>query len=336
MKFSKDIIKVDPKHEADIVRDFLKSEVKSVPKRDGIIVGVSGGIDSAVVASLSVAAVGKENVLGLILPEKESNPISADYAKLIINKLGIRYQTVELSDSVGSFDAYKNRDEIIKSIFPDYGEGYKYNIYLPQNLLDADRFNFYTLRVDDGKGNIQEKRLTKKQLLGITATANVKIRSRMIALYYWGEKNNYLVAGTTNKTEFLLGDYCKYGDGGTDIECVSHLYKTNIYQLGEYFDVPKEIMERTPSPDTFSLPVSDQDFYFCLPFNILDPLLYAWQYKVAPADAAKELNLSEEQVKRVYRDFQSKHTSTEHIRQLPISIEKDWTSSNSGVSTATA
>jgi len=336
MKFSKGVIKVDPKYEAEVVQDFLKTEVKSVPKRDGIIVGVSGGIDSAVVASLSVAAVGRENVLGLILPEKESNPISAEYAKLIINKLGIRYQTVELSDAVGSYDAYKNRDAIIKGIFPDFDEGYKYNIYLPQNLLDADRFNFYTLRVDDGKGNIKEKRLTKKQLLGITATANVKIRSRMIALYYWGEQNNYLVAGTTNKTEFLLGDYCKFGDGGTDVECISHLYKTNIYQIGEYFDVPKEIMERTPSPDTFSLPVSDQDFYFCLPFNILDPLLYAWEYKVDPSIAAKELNLSEEQVKRVFRDFQSKHTSTEHIRKLPNAIEKNWTSSNSGFSTATA
>ncbi len=336
MKFSRDVVKIDPKYEADIVPDFLRAEVKSVPKRDGIIVGVSGGIDSAVVASLSVAAVGKENVLGLILPEKESNPISADYARLIIDKLGIEHKTVELTESVASFDAYKNRDAIIKTIFPDYDEGYKFNIYLPQNLLDADRFNFYTLRVDDGKGNVREKRLSKKQLLSITAAANVKIRSRMIALYFWGEQNNYLVAGTTNKTEFLLGDYCKYGDGGTDVECISHLYKTNIYQLGEYLNVPGEIMERTPSPDTFSLPVSDKDFYFCLSFDILDPLLYAWEYKVDPATAAKELSLSEDQVRRVFRDFQSKHASTKHIRQLPIAIEKDWSASNSGVSTARA
>ncbi len=336
MKFSRDIVKIDPKYEAGIVQDFLTAEVKSVPKRDGIIVGVSGGIDSAVVAALSVAAVGRENVLGLILPEKESNPISAEYAKLIIDQLGIEHKTVELTESVASYDAYKNRDAIIKDIFPDYGEEYKFNIYLPQNLLDADRFNFYTLRVDDGKGNIREKRLSKKQLLGITGAANVKIRSRMIALYYWGEQNNYLVAGTTNKTEFLLGDYCKFGDGGTDVECVSHLYKTNIYQLGEYFDVPKEIMERTPSPDTFSLPVSDKDFYFCLPFDILDPLLYAWEYKIDPAVAAKELNLSEDQVNRVFRDFHSKHSSTEHIRQLPIAIEKDWSASKKGASTAAA
>ena len=200
MKFSKDIILSNPEYETDLVRDFLSAQVKGVPKRDGIIVGVSGGVDSAVVASLAVRAVGKENVLGLILPEKESNPISAEYAVKVINSLGIEHIKVELTESVASFDAYKNRDKVIKEIFPDYTPEYKFNIYLPQNLLDVDRYNFYTLRVDDGKGNIREKRLTKKQLLAITAAANVKIRSRMIALYYWGEQENYLVAGTTNKT----------------------------------------------------------------------------------------------------------------------------------------
>ncbi|PKK84313.1 MAG: NAD(+) synthase [candidate division Zixibacteria bacterium HGW-Zixibacteria-1] len=324
MKFSKNIIKTDPEYEAGLVQDFLAAQVKGIPKRDGIIVGVSGGVDSAVVAALAVRAVGKENVMGMILPEKESNPISAEYALKAINKLGIRHLKVDLTANVASFKAYENRDKVIKEIFPDYGPNHKFNIHLPQNLLDVDRYNYYTLRVDDGKGNVQEKRLTKKQLLAITAAANVKIRSRMIALYYWGEQYNYMVAGTTNKTEFILGDYCKYGDGGTDVECVSHLYKMNIYELAEYLDVPVEIRERTPSPDTFSLPVSDIDFYFCLPFHLLDPLLYAWEYGISAFEAAKVLDLSEEQVKRAFRDFQSKHTSTEHIRVLPGSIERDW------------
>lgn len=326
MQFSRDILKTDPEYEANLVQDFLTAQTKAVPKRDGIIVGVSGGIDSAVVVSLAVAAMGKKNVLGMILPEKESNPISAEYAKKIIDKLGVEHIEADLTGSVASYGAYENRDKVIKEIFPDYRKGSRFNIYLPQNLLEADRFNFYILRVDDGKGNVKEKRLTKKQLLAITAAANVKIRSRMIALYYWGEQNNYLVAGTTNKTEFILGDYCKFGDGGTDVECISHLYKTNVYQLGEYFNVPEEIQKRTPSPDTFSLPVSDKDFYFCLPFDILDPLLYAWEFDVGISDVSKALDLSEEQVNRVFRDFQSKHTSTGHIRELPVAIDRDWSS----------
>jgi NAD+ synthase len=326
MKSIKDLLKIDAGHESKLVQDFMASQLKGTPKRDGIIVGVSGGIDSAVVAALAVAAVGKDKVYGLILPERESSPDSARFAKLAIDKLGIRHKTVDLTGAVGSFAAYKTRDEVIKSIFPEYNENWRFNIHLPQNLLDADRYNFYTLRVDDGKGNLQEKRLAKSQFLAITSAANVKIRSRMIALYFWGEQMNYMVAGTTNKTEFLLGDFCKFGDGGTDVEAISHLYKTQVYQIGELLGVPQEIIKRTPSPDTFSLAVSDQDFYFCLPFDLLDPLLYAWEYKVDIDSVAKELNLTKEQIQRVYRDFDSKHTTTEHIRQLPYAIERDWPS----------
>lgn len=324
MKFSKEIFRIDPEHEAGIVKDFLQAATKGVPKRDGIIVGVSGGIDSAVVLSLAVAAVGKENVLALILPEKESNPISAQYAKKLIDQIGVESRTVDLTDVVRGYGGYKNRDGVIREIFPEYDESCKFNIYLPQNILDVERYNFYTLRIDDGRGHRKEKRLTKKQFLAITATANIKIRARMIALYYWGEQYNYMVAGTTNKTEFILGDYCKYGDGGTDVEGIAHLYKLQIYQLGEYFKISKEIMERTPSPDTFSLPVSDQDFYFCLPFELLDPLLYAWEYKVDIKEVSAALALGEEQISRVYRDFSSKHQSTEHIRQLAPTIERNW------------
>jgi len=324
MRPIRDILKTDPKRESVIVQEFLSAHTKGTPKRDGIIVGVSGGIDSAVVAALAVAAVGKDKVFGMILPEKDSNPDSAKFARLVINNLGIRHETMDLTDAVGSFGAYRTRDEVIRSIFPEYDESYKFNIRLPQNLLEVDRYNFYTLRIDNGKGDTRETRLAKSQFLAITAAANVKIRSRMIALYFLGEQMNYMVAGTTNKTEFLLGDFCKYGDGGTDVECVSHLYKTQIYQLGEFFGTPKEIMDRTPSPDTFSLAVSDKDFYFCLPFDILDPLLYAWEYKLDTDAVARELGLEPEQIERAYRDFDSKHSTTEHIRRLPPAIERDW------------
>ncbi len=324
MKPIRDILKIDTKHEAAIVQEFMSAQTKGTPKRDGIIVGVSGGIDSAVVAALAVAAVGKDKVYGMILPEKDSSPDSAKFARMVIDDLGIQHETMDLTGAVDSFGSYSTRDEIIKSIFPQYDESYKFNISLPQNLLEVDRYNFYTLRIDNGKGDKAEKRLAKKQFLAITAAANVKIRSRMIALYFRGEQMNYMVAGTTNKTEFLLGDFCKFGDGGTDFECVSHLYKTQMYQLGDFFGSPREIMDRTPSPDTFSLAVSDKDFYFCLPFDILDPLLYAWEYKLDINAVAEELGLTTEQIDRAYRDFDSKHAATEHIRQLPHAIERDW------------
>lgn len=320
----KEKLKIDVKTEAELVQEFMNRHVHGTPKRDGILVGISGGIDSAVVVSLAVKAVGKDKVFGLLLPEKGSNPISAEYAEKLCQKLGIKYDTFEITEAVKSFGAYDLQTDIIRKLVDSYDDTCKFNIRLPQNLLDQDRYNFYTLTVEDKEGNRIEKRLNKNQVLSITAAANVKIRSRMIALYLKAESMNYLVAGTTNKTEFLLGDFCKFGDGGTDLECVSHLYKTNIYDLGRYLDVPKEIIDRMPSPDTFSLPVSDIEFYFCLPFDILDPLLYAWEYKSDPDKTAAELNLTKEQIERVFRDFDSKFKATEHIRQLPYAIERDW------------
>ena len=83
-----------------------------------------------------------------------------------------------------------------------------------------------------------------------------------------------------------MGDFCKYGDGGTDIEPLSYLYKNQIYQISDYLKVLPEIIDRQPSPDTFSLPVSDQEFFFRIPFDRLDHLLYAWEHEVPVSDVA--------------------------------------------------
>ena len=143
----------------------------------------------------------------------------------------------------------------------------------------------------------------------------------MLHLYAEGEKRSLLVAGTTNRTEFILGDFCKYGDGGTDIEPLSYLYKNQIYQLSDYLNVIPEIINRQPSPDTFSLPVSDQEFFFRIAFDKLDHLLYAWENNVPAAETAAVLNLSEEAVERAFKDFTSKYEATAHLRQLPHTIE---------------
>ncbi len=164
-------------------------------------------------------------------------------------------------------------------------------------------------------GQIKTKRLNLDEFHTITSFANIKIRARMLHLYAEAERRNLLVAGTTNRTEFLLGDFCKYGDGGTDIEPLTYLYKNQIYQIADHLGVIPEIIHRTPSPDTFSLPVSDQEFFFRIPFETLDHLLYAWEHEVPASEAARVLDISEEGVKRAYRDFASKHRATAHVRE---------------------
>ncbi len=321
MVFALDVLKINAAKEAKKVADFMADQVYKVYRRSGIIVGLSGGVDSAVMSAIAVRAVGKEKVVGLILPEKESNLVSQQYANEHAETLGIEYREIDITPTVDSVGYYHWRDEFIKKLIPDYSTDCKYNITLPTDLLERDAYNVYVLQVQLSDGTVKKKRLNLEAFRTITAFASIKIRSRMIHLYWEAERRDLIVAGTTNRTELILGDFCKYGDGGTDTEALSHLYKDQIYQLAGYLGVPTEIMDRTPSPDTFSLPVSDQEFYFRIPFDKLDLLLFAWEHNVTPAETAKVLELSKEAVNRAFRDFTAKNRATAHLREMPQALE---------------
>ena len=320
MNFNLDVLKIDPVQELDKLSEFIVGQMNAFRKK-GVIVGLSGGIDSACIAAVTVHAIGKEKVIGLVLPESESNPISSEYAIKHAQALGIEHRQINITSTVDSIVKYKWRDEFLQKMIPEYKPGYKYNITLPTDLLERASFSFYRLQVQMPDGELKSKRLNLDEFLTITSFANIKIRSRMLHLYAEAEKRNLLVVGTTNRTEFLLGDFCKYGDGGTDIEPFTHLYKNQIYQLSDYLEVIPEIVDRQPSPDTFSLPVSDQEFFFRISFDKLDHLLYAWEHEVPTNVAAKVLDLSEDAVGRAYKDFASKYRATAHLRELPHTLE---------------
>jgi len=320
MEFNKDVLKLDSKSEVERICEFIRQELRDI-KRDGIVIGLSGGIDSALSAALCVKALGKDKVFGLILPEKESNPVSAEYAAKHARELGIETETVDVTPTLEAFGTYRKRDDLIRKAFPDYDSKSKSKITLPADLLSKDSFNFFTLKIDDGKGNIKSARLNKKMLNGIVAATDTKQRTRMMHLYYYAEMKNYIVCGTTNKTEVIEGFFVKYGDGGVDIEPLSHLYKTQVYQLSEYLGVIREIIERTPSPDTWSFEVSDEEFYFRIPYEVLDLLLFAWEYNIPTERVCEVMNLTPEQVKRAMRDFNAKYNATRHLRRLPPTLE---------------
>ena len=321
MKFNLDILKIDPEVELKKLSRFIVEHVNTIFRRKGVIVGLSGGIDSACMASIAVHAMGKEKVTGLILPEKESNPVSSKYAITHAKELEIEYREIDVSPTVDSVVQYSWRDEFIQKLIPEFEPGFKYNITLPTDLLDRPSISFYNLQVQMPDGEIKKKRLTADEFRTITSFANIKIRSRMLHLYAEAERHSLVVAGTTNRTEFILGDFCKYGDGGTDIEPLSYLYKNQIYQISEYLKVTREIIERQPSPDTFSLPVSDQEFFFRIPFDKLDHLLYAWEHDIPAAETASVLNLSDDAVERSYKDFSSKYRATAHLRAMPYTLD---------------
>lgn len=320
MNFNLDVLKIDTDKELAVLSDFIVAQVNAFRKK-GVIVGLSGGIDSACIAAVAVHALGKEKVVGLILPEAESNPISSEFAAKHARALGIEHREIDITATVDSVVKYTWRDEFLQKLIPEYKPGYKYNITLPTDLLDRASFSFYRLQVQLPDGELKSKRLTHEELLTITSFANIKIRARMLHLYAEAERRGLLVVGTTNRTEFILGDFCKYGDGGTDIEPFTHLYKNQIYQLSEHLQVIQEIIDRAPSPDTFSLPVSDQEFFFRIAFDKLDHLLYAWERELPAAEVAEVLDLSEDAVKRAYNDFASKYRATAHLREVARTLE---------------
>jgi len=321
MEFTKDILKIDSEAEAKRICGFIREMTFKNFKGRGAVVGLSGGIDSAVVAELCMRSLGKERVTGLILPEKESNTISLEYGQKQADKMGIKTVTVDITENLTSLGVYRKRNAVIKRIFPEFDDSFKFHVTLPQNLLEKDRFNYYSITIEDRTGTRQTERISGTDWLEISACQNMKQRIRMVQLYHHAEKNNYIVAGTTNKSEVVQGFYVKFGDGGVDIEPLAHLYKTQVYQLAGFLGVIEEIINRPPSPDTYSLPVTDKEFYFCLDYELLDLMLYAYEKNVPLYTISKALGLEDEQIKRIFRDFKAKERATWHLREMPPSLQ---------------
>ena len=319
MMFHRDILKIDGAAESDRIVAFLRSQVLAM-HREGIVIGLSGGIDSALSAALSVRAVGREKVLALLLPDKESSPDSAAFASRYAGRLGIRTETIDITPVLEAFGTYVKRDAVVRSIFPEFGPGHRMKITLPPDVLNKDSLNYFTLTIDDPRGATKTARLKNDQARGIIAATCTKHRTRMMTQYYHAEKLNDLVCGTTNKSEALQGLFVKYGDGGVDVEPIAHLFKNQVTQLAEHLGVSREIIERAPCPDTFSAPVSDEEWFFRMPLERLDLLLYAWETGVGIPEVSRAMDLSEEQVRRAFRDFVNKAKAARHLNRMPPSL----------------
>ena len=318
MAFSKDVLKIDPSAVAEELVAHLRRDVRQTLHRSGAAVGISGGVDSSVVLSLCVRAFGPKRVVGVMMPEKDSSRDSLVLARKLANHVGIETVVEDMTGALAGFGCYTRRDEAIKRVFPEFDPSYKAKISLPGNVLESDALNVFYLTIITPEGEESSKRLNLPDYLQIVAASNFKQRSRMTMLYYHAELRNYAVVGTPNKNEHDQGFFVKWGDGGYDVAPIRHLFKTQVYQLAEYLDVPVEIRQATPTTDTYSAHSSQEEFFFRLPFEVMDLLWYAQEHDVPVPEVAQVMGLAEEQVQRVFSDLARKQRTTEYLRTLPI------------------
>lgn len=319
-KFSKDVLNINAAEVTEKIEKALREQVAQL-KRRGVVVGLSGGIDSSVTAALCTKALGRERVLGLFMPELDSSDDSMKLGRLLADSLGVESVVEDIGPLLEAAGCYRRRDEAIRAQVPEYRKGYKSKIVLA-NILEKDGFNFFHLVVESDKGERKTVRLNVKSYLGIVAATNMKQRARKFFEYYHADRLQYVVAGTPNRLEYDQGFFVKNGDGAADIKPIAHLYKTQVYQLAAHLGVPAEIRQRPPTTDTYSLPQSQEEFYFSLPYDKMDLCLYAKNAGVSAAEVAGEIGLTAQQVERVYRDIDAKRNATRYMHSKPLLVEE--------------
>ena len=317
--FNKQMLDIDAAAESNRIVCEMRQSVRELRRRGGVV-GVSGGVDSAVVLALAVRAFGAERVTAVAMPEKDSEPESVELAHCVTERYKVPLIIEDITDALQGIGCYRRRDEAIRRVFPQYDAalGYKAKLVLPPKLLEEDSINLFSLSIVTPDGVEETRHLPLPEYLQIVAASNYKQRTRMAMLYYHAESRNYAVIGTANKNEHDQGFFVKYGDGGVDMRPIAHLLKTQVYQLAAYLDVPETIRTRQPTTDTYSAHQSQEEFFFRIPFAMMDLLWVAQEQDVPVAEVAEVMHLTPEQVQRAFTDFSRKRSTTSYLRTPPI------------------
>ena len=311
-----DALRLDAERVVDEVAAHIESQVRRAMRKRGIVVGLSGGIDSSVVAALAARALGASQVVGLLMPERESSSEALELGRLVAECIGIETIVEDITGVLDSAGCYARRDAALRSLIPEYGPGWKSKMVLP-TVVDNDQFRLFSVVARGPNDEERRVRVTPTAYLEVVAAISFKQRTRKMMEYYHADRLNFAVAGTPNRLEYDQGFFVKNGDGAADLKPIAHLYKTQVYQLAEYLGIPDVIRTRPPTTDTYSLPQTQEEFYFSLPYDQLDLCLYARNQNVPAADLGEALGLSERQVERVFRDIDSKRRATRYLHMPP-------------------
>jgi NAD+ synthase len=319
-RFSPDTLVIDAEAEIARITSAMRNQLRSDLKRRGFVLGLSGGIDSSLCAALAVKAVGPDRVFGIFMPENDSDPESLELGRAVAETFGFAAEVEDISPALGAMGCYERRDAFIRTLVPEFGEGWACKVVIA-DPLSGGGIAISSLVVQSPTGETQKIRLTAEAYQGIIAATNMKQRTRKQMEYYHADRLNYAVIGTPNRLEYDQGFFVKNGDGAADLKPIAHLYKSQVYQLAAHMGVPEAICRRPPTTDTWSMAQSQEEFYFALPYDRMDLCLYGLNRNLAREEVAEAAGLTVDQVDAVWADIARKRVATRYLSLPPLLVE---------------
>jgi NAD+ synthase len=311
---------LDLEAEAERICTRMRAATAQVMRKRGLVVAVSGGIDSSTCLGLAVRALGPDRVLALIMPERDSSDDSAVRAKELIGHLGVQYLEQDIAPALDAIGCYRWRDEAVRRAIPEFGPDWSMKIVISGGIEGrVNTFHIVALAPD---GRKFDQRLGLQDYLQIVAATNFKQRVRKTLEYFHADRLNYAVVGTPNRLEYDQGFFVKNGDGSADVKPIAHLYKSQVYAMAAHLGLPPRVVAAIPTTDTYSLPQGQDEFYFALPYREMDLALWALNHALPASALSAALNIPESRATAIYADIENKRRTTKYLHQQPILMDR--------------
>jgi NAD+ synthase len=305
---------IDYAAEADRICAQLVAITRRLRRR-GLVVAMSGGIDSSVCAALAVRALGSANVYGLLLPERDSTLGEGSLGRLLANHLGMACELQNIAPTLEAIGCYSSQQDVLRRAVPGFGEGWRFKLAISSAM--GGKVSVTRVVAEDPAGVRHEARLSVADYQQLVAATNFKQRVRKTLEYYHADRLNYAVIGTPNRLEYDQGFFVKLGDGSADVKPIAHLYKTQVYAMARHLGLPQAITSTTPTTDTFSLAQGQDEFYFGLPYPQMDLVLWHVNAGLGAAQLAGELGCDVAAAEAHMQSVLAKRRTTAYLHASP-------------------